>query len=441
MTSLLQRFLPKFLKSAPAPVSAPAAAPVAVRAKAPVSAPSATPVPANPFPVTMPVRRPLIGAKGQVDGFEIRLPEATVQTLLREGDRVRVAAHVTALLVAARLVGMGGKVALARLPASWLLHAVLPKTEEGIVVALEAESAPDAATMQALTENASVYRSIGARLAWGSTLQLGLSPDFELLRERLEPGRHSRPVIVTDVATLDQLEQVLQAGARYACGTLVQRPAAQVDAVQLQPEARHVAQLLQQLTSGAETSVIVGGLKGDIALSVRLLQRINSASYAQTGGVASIDQAVALLGRNELRRWLSMMLVQFAGKRHTSSALQEVTLWRSRLIELLAIERGETEPGQFFTLGLGSMLGLLLSVSPADVVTMLCLPEPAQQALLEQTGPWYVYLRMVAAVDGQNLDDAMAAESGFGSAERVQTLSEQAWHWAAEHSDKAGASA
>ena len=66
----------------------------------------------------MPVRRPLIGAKGQVDGFEIRLPEATVQTLLREGDRVRVAAHVTALLVAARLVGMGGKVALARLPAS-----------------------------------------------------------------------------------------------------------------------------------------------------------------------------------------------------------------------------------------------------------------------------------------------------------------------------------
>lgn len=82
-----------------------------------------------------------------------------------------------------------------------------------------------------------------------------------------------------------------------------------------------MSQLLQKLSGDADNAVIISDLKGDIGLSVRLLQRINSATFAHLGGVASIDQAVMVLGRNELHRWLSMMLMQFASKRKVSSAL------------------------------------------------------------------------------------------------------------------------
>ena len=174
-----------------------------------------------------------------------------------------------------------------------------------------------------------------------------------------------------------------------------------------------------------------------MGLSYRLLLRINSASFAQLGAGATIDQAVLMLGRNELYRWLSVLLVQFAGSRKASSALQEVALWRSRLLELLAIERREDIPGQFFTLGLASMLGLLLKMNPADVVSTLNLPEPAQQALLAQTGPWHSYLQVAVLVESQLLEDAGALTDQFGGVERVLALSDEAWAWAAQHTDKA----
>ncbi|MDB5849184.1 MAG: hypothetical protein JWP29_2936, partial [Rhodoferax sp.] len=149
---------------------------------------------------------------------------------------------------------------------------------------------------------------------------------------------------------------------------------------------------------------------------------------------ASIDQAVAMLGRNELHRWLSLMLMQYGSHRKLGSALQEVALWRSRLVELLAIERGEREPGRFFTLGLASMLGLILKIGQAEVVAALSLPPEAEDALMAQSGPWFVYLRTAMQVEAQTEDDAAAAVDGFGSAARVLELSDQAWAWAAENS-------
>jgi EAL and modified HD-GYP domain-containing signal transduction protein len=167
-----------------------------------------------------------------------------------------------------------------------------------------------------------------------------------------------------------------------------------------------------------------------VSLTYRLLQRMNSASFAHLGGISSVDQAVQMLGRNDLHRWLSLMLMQFAGSRKMASALQEIALCRSRFVELLAIERGESEPGRFFTLGLASMLGLILKLEPEQVVATLSLPPEAEQALLAQAGPWYVYLRTANQVEHQTVSEASVAADGFSSLERVLELSTQAWAWA-----------
>ncbi len=202
------------------------------------------------------------------------------------------------------------------------------------------------------------------------------------------------------------------------------------------PEVQRVGRLLNQLATGEETAVIVGGIKGDVGLSYRMLQRLNSASFAQRGAMASIDQAVLMLGRKELQRWLSLMLVQFAGSRKVASALQEIALWRSRFVELLAVEQGEAEPGQFFTLGLASMLGLILKMSQAEVVATLSLPPLAEQALLAQSGPWHVYLQIARQVEAQSISDAAALADGFSGAAQVLALSDQTWAWAAENSGR-----
>ena len=73
-----------------------------------------------------------------------------------------------------------------------------------------------------------------------------------------------------------------------------------------------IGNLLNLLVTGAENNDIVANIKSDVGLSYRLLQRINSASFARINAGASIDQAVLLLGRGELYRWLSLLLFQFA---------------------------------------------------------------------------------------------------------------------------------
>ncbi|MBC7681235.1 MAG: HDOD domain-containing protein [Ferruginibacter sp.] len=458
MTSFFQRVLSKLLGGNPAPAAPPPRArgtrpqPVVTKpATAVASAPVVAP-PARPTPVALAARRPLMGSNGQVAGFEFRIDNSALRALAIGADPVAQAAHVAAVLVAARLVAMDGRIGFARLPVAWLALAVVPKNDAGTVIGVEFDALAvplSSEVMFGVEAKVAEFRAVGAKLAWGVGQAMGSNPDFLLVRPATpeaitgliatlkapHAGLANIPFIATDMASVEDMERALQGGVRLACGSLIASDKASNlgNAGPLAPEVGRVAQLISKLAAGADTSAIVGDIKGDIGVSVRLLQRMNSASYAHLGGISSIDQAVMLLGRNDLHRWLSLMLVQFAGSRQLSSALQEVALWRARLLELLAMERGESEPGRFFTLGLGSMLGLILKMTPADVVATLSLPPEGAQALLSQSGPWYLYLRTAMNVENQTASEASAAADGFTSAARVLELSSQAWDWAAEN--------
>ncbi len=468
MVSLFQRILPKSLRAEATPES-----PKVSVAPLPAAAPASQPGPS----VAVTARRPLIAANGEVAGFEIRFDTAVLQRLADETDPKVIAAHAAAVLVAARLVAMGGRVwvcwcgggggsaggaappPLARLPVHWLPHAPVPKDEPGTLIGLELarEEVLGDDAKAAVTEAVSLFQFAGGKVAWGPRVGLDIPADYALVQQgtqslaallgeiqSLPTELKSKQILVTDVGNVDDLEMILSHGVKYVSGALEAKSVVSEPAkpkLPLQPEVRRVSQLLHKLAAGAENAQIIEDLKGDLGLSVQLLQRINSASFAQLGGVASIDQAVVMLGRNELQRWLSMMLMQFAGKRKVSSALQEVALWRSRFLELLAIEKGAPDPGQFFTLGLASMLGLILKISAEEVVTTLGLPQEGQDALLTKSGPWHCYLHTATQVESQSLSDQSAMDDGFGGAGRVLQLSDDAWAWAAEHSDRRHAAA
>ena len=420
MTSIFNRVLAKVLGSAPAPQlhsSKPTvrAQPAASRPLAQVSA-DPVDLPSRYASIALAARRPLIGASGQVVGFEFRIDNEALRSPAMAADPIAQAAHVAAVLVAARLVAMDGSIGFARLPAAWLALAGVPQNDTGIVIGVEfdASAAPlSSEAMLGLASMVSKFRAVGAKLAWGTGQSMGSNPDFLLVRPatpeavtgliaalKAPPaGLANIPFIATDMASVDDMERALQGGVRLASGNLTASDMAKTlpQAGSLVPDVGRVALLIGKLAAGGDTSTIVDDIKGDIGVSVRLLQRMNSASYAHLGGISSIDQAVLLLGRNDLHRWLSLMLMlmlmQFAGSRQLSSALQEVALWRARLVELLAMERCESGPGRFFTLGLASMLGLILKMPPAEVVSTLSLSPEGAQAVLSQSGPCFIYLR------------------------------------------------
>lgn len=450
MSSLLQRLTQRLFGRAPQPAPPPSA-PRRPAAPAPASA-AAPQTGAVAALVAVGARRPLIAADGAITGFEFCIDSEILRRLRLRTDHRGRAAYVSAALTSARLMAQSGRIGFARVPADWLVHATDVTCAAGAWVGIE--PAPPAQQGTDLLEAAAALvpklRAAGAKVGWSATLELGLAPDFVLMHQASQPmdallqelkqrpeALHHLPTLITDIEKTDDVELALAGGASYACGSLA--PAAftvsPTEALPIPPEAQRVGQLLNQLVVGTDTSVIVSDIKSDVGLSYRLLRRINSASFAQLNGDASIDQAVLMLGRNELYRWLSLLLVQFGGKRKVSSALQEITLWRSRLLELLALENKEAVPSQMFTLGLASMLGPLLKISLDDVVSTLNLPTPARQALLERTGPWHPYLQIALLVEGQRLAEQPELAESFGGVERIMALADDAWAWAwaAEH--------
>ena len=399
-------------------------------------------------------RRPLISGRGALVGFEFRLPAELLSRSRRSADPAGAAAHVAGILASALRVAQSGRLGLARLPADWVLHAPAPQGHPNLLIGLE-DLASDPLAAPAPEPWLAALRAQKVRIGWPPAPEGSAAGDFvlqaqrdrsmtEVLQQRAcwpVPLR-ARPWVLTDLADVEDLEAALASGASLVCGALASKPgqAAAADALApVPPEVRRIGQLLHQLANGADTAPIADAIKGDVGLSLRLLKRLSAASLAQARASASIDQAVLMLGRNELYRWLSVLMLQYAGTRRTASALQDVALWRARLMELLALGSGHEAPGELFSLGLASMLGLLLKLGPSEVADTLNLSPPGRQALVEQAGPWRVFLRIPEWLEQQTLDTVEEDLSVFGGAAQVQALSDEAWAWVATHSESPAA--
>lgn len=393
-------------------------------------------------------RRPLIAADGSVAGFEFRINEDMARYLKRNSDAQARADRVAALLTAAQAIGQTGRIGFARMPAPWLVHAAShAELGPGVMIGLESMPSvvPIPQSSAAIEQAALALRAKGVQVGWGPDFDARIPPDFVMLRQganAMSTLLETRgnwpatwlvlPIVVTDISDVEELEMALYNGVAYACGVLERDSAPPPNASPVPPQVRRIGLLLNQLVAGADTAVIVDEIKGDIGLSYRLLRLIHNASYAQLGSLASVEQAVLLLGRYELYRWLSMLLVDFAGSRKVGSALHEATLWRSRLLELIATEKHLDTPDQFFTLGLASRLGQLLQISDSEVASTLNVPAQARQALLERSGPWYPYLDLVRRLEAHTLDLTVELSPLFRDTARLLMLSDQAWLWAAQ---------
>ncbi len=403
--------------------------------------------------ISLGAHRPLISTGGKVIGFEFHLNTKLLERLSLRADPMAQAAYASVLLTSARLVAKTGRIGMARVPAQWLALVVTAETTPGMMIATEAtpSGALDSQTQAALPEIIALMRTGGAKFGWTSDLQLACDRDFVMVCQGAEPiaeqfkqmqtwplALQALPVFATDLSNLEDIEIAMDHQIAFVCGELTGQcaPSRKTDLLPLPPAARHLGQLVTQLVGRTETLAIVNEIKSDVGLSYRLLQRMNAANFAQNQPTGSIEHAVMLLGRTELYRWLSILLLQFSGKSRAGSALQEVTLWRSRNMELLAKQRQEPPPEDLFMLGLASMLGALLNISPEDACDTLSVSDQAREALLAHTGPWQDYLEITSQLEHNDLQEESALVQSFGGAAQIMELSAAAWAWAEANNDR-----
>lgn len=385
-------------------------------------------------------QRPLVSAQGRIAGFEFRLPATLARPHPNSGGGLGA---TVGLLTAMRLGTRDDCIALCELPAERLAAAPRDALAPRMLLALTGELPADADGAALLAGWRAQGAAIGWRYGHPPAALADRQPDFLLLPPAEEPAlllqalrqaraRHPQePLIALDVPDLAAMEALLAAGITYAAGRL-EGGRAPSPGRTLPPQARPLLQLLSRLAADADTAEIVAAIKTDVALSTRLLARINAAAVSPTQELGSIEQAVALLGRNALYGAVSQLLVLTAPPSRALQALQCMTLARARLFERLAVQRGEAAPGALFTMGLASMLPTLWRAPLADVLLAIPLHPLACHALESQRGPWVDWLVLANHLDRGHLDAAAGVAERFGGLEAVSAAMAEAWLFAAQ---------
>jgi hypothetical protein len=413
-----------------------------LRRKAPPPLPPVRAAVPRPSPMLAPMgaHRPLISAHGSLAGFEFHGAAALLMRL----DGAAANAYTANLLGAMRLCAAQGLSALAELPLGWLLRGT-PQQQwvPGMHLLLRAEAPCEDSA--AIGELLTRLRGAGVRVGWDPQATSPMPaaagrPDFMPLRAS---ARHDAsawrqaiaaaaerwpgtPLLLLDLPTVELMEAVLAPPVLWATCSLG-RCVEPVRAQALPPQAQHTLRLLNRLLHDDDHAAVVEDIKADAALSLRLLQYLNSAGASAGRELDSIEQAVLLLGRDALYRWVAQMVVRMSPQRPAAQALQATALARARLFELLARASDAPSPGGLYLFGLATMLPMLLQCSIDEAAQAMRLPPAAVQALQQQGGPWQPYLTLLQALESADLPAIDAAATAFGGRQAVLASWAEAW--------------
>jgi EAL and modified HD-GYP domain-containing signal transduction protein len=213
--------------------------------------------------------------------------------------------------------------------------------------------------------------------------------------------------IAQGVGNIDEFEFALKLGCSLASGGFT-RMRGDWEGNKIAPNHMHIASLLGRVNGDCELREIADALKQDAALSYRLLRYINSAASGMPTKVGSIEQALVILGRRPLFRWLSLLF--FAGNREAEhDPLMEAALVRGRMMETLGKRLAMEQREDLFVTGVFSLLDLVLKVPLAEALEPLHLSEPVRAAILEGAGPYAPALAAAVACEEGDLAELRAA--------------------------------
>ncbi len=203
----------------------------------------------------------------------------------------------------------------------------------------------------------------------------------------------------------------------------------------LSPSQLALMELMNLVTSDADNIEIERAIKRDVSLAVNLLRIVNTPAAGLRQRIDSLSQALIVLGRRQLQRWLQIMLYAEPGTRgHTQTPLLMLASTRARLMELLA---QRLRPGQrqvadvAFTVGIMSLMDALFSVPMADLVEQIPVSEEVAAALVKRSGFFGELLRLAESLERMEEGDEMLPVLGelADSGDELVELEMAAFEW------------
>ncbi len=218
-------------------------------------------------------------------------------------------------------------------------------------------------------------------------------------------------LVAEKLETYEQFKACQEIGFKCYQGYYFSKPET-ITAKVINPSFDSVLHILNLVSQDADNDVIEAGFKRDVTLSFKLLRYINSVGFGLSCEVQSLNHAFSILGRNQLYRWLTLLMVT-AGNNSTSPVLMKTSITRGRLTELLGegyFEKRDRD--NLFIVGVFSLLDAILKMPMDAVLEKLQLPESITDALNNREGIYGPFLKLTEACEGANSSEILTlAES------------------------------
>lgn len=411
----------------------------------PVATIQAAPAPLRSAPAVL-QRDEIIDAKTRIGGyrFSARRPESAL---------VADAAATVEILAASQVASFAER-RLALIPLGyqdWAEHDYRPLIgpNTAFLLSLPAEEVDTEAWRVAAT----AIREAGARVA---IVDAGSASDRALVLEhadllvmdftayalaqfeqRVRSLKRLKPnlqLVVDNVGRWPEYRYCLARGVAYCLGPFTTAQDEEQGAGEIGQSRLVLIEMLNHLRREGDLAELAELAKRDPGVVVKLVAMANSPMVGLAQPVTGIDQAIMILGRQQLYRWLSIGMFRTGASSPRDEVLLELSLARGRFLELIGLTRhSKAECDELFLLGLLSLLDCLLGVPMAAVVERIHLSPALKEVLLSSDGPLGRYLLLAIAVEKGRADQVarLAGAMGIDLAD-IEAASAEALGWADE---------
>ena len=392
-------------------------------------------------------RQPIIDLKQELVGYELLF--RTTQPARSTGRVNATAAVVCGAFAELGIAGaLGPYQGFINADAAFLQDDALQLLPAGAVVfELNIDGAPDEALLarcrtlreRGYTLALSDYRGLDAR----STPLLPLVNIVKVDVRQTAPeelphiagslARLPLKLLAEKVETREEMECCRSAGFHLFQGYYFARPTI-VAGRQLSSSQLGLIRLINLVARDADTMELEASFKREPGLTVNLLRLVNSVGNGLGRRVDSLRQAVTILGRRQLTRWLQLLLMASPadGSAPERNPLLQLAALRGRLMELMVARAGQTRLGEAaFLTGIMSLMPAALGLPMSEILSQITVSDEVGNALQDHEGELGKLLQLVECFDADESAscDALLAEIDGLDRESLSALLTEALTW------------
>jgi EAL and modified HD-GYP domain-containing signal transduction protein len=220
-----------------------------------------------------------------------------------------------------------------------------------------------------------------------------LSSEFKAARKKL---------LAEKVENLAQFQNCLDLGFDFFQGYYFAKPVV-LTGKKLSPSQLAIMQLMAQIASEADIASIERTIKRDASLGLTLLRLVNTPAAGVAQHIDSIGQALTVLGRRQLQRWLQILLYAEPGKAgHATSPLLMLATTRGKLLELMTEKLhpdNRSMADTAFTVGVMSLMDTLFGLPMEKILEQFSVADEVKDALLSRNGVYGDMLKLAECIE------------------------------------------